>query len=102
MKNRISKQLVTFHHPFFLDSLEEEWPAGDYTIETEEELLDSLSFLAFRRVRTTMIVYPKSGSRGGRNIQYVTIDPAELATAQARDQPLLPERPESDSIPPGP
>ncbi|WP_065383260.1 MULTISPECIES: hypothetical protein [unclassified Hyphomonas] len=84
MTNRISKQLVTFRSPFYLDSLEEEWPAGNYTIETEEEPLDSPSFLAFRRINTTMIVHTKRGAR--TQTRFVNIDPAELADALARDQ----------------
>jgi hypothetical protein len=84
MTNRISKQLVTFRSPFYLDSLEEEWPAGNYTIETEEEPLDSPSFLAFRRIATTMIVHTKRGER--TQTKFVAIDPAELADALARDQ----------------
>jgi hypothetical protein len=87
MTNRISKQLVTFRSPFYLDSLEDEWPAGNYTIETEEEPLDSPSFLAFRRVCTTMIVHTKH--RGRTQTTFVVIDPADLAAAQARDQQPL-------------
>ena len=84
MSQRISKQLVTFHQPFFLESIEGEWPAGDYTIETEEESIDSVSFLAFRRVGTTMIVHTRRNGRTRH--QYVPIDPAELAAALSRDQ----------------
>nr|WP_321360259.1 hypothetical protein [uncultured Hyphomonas sp.] len=84
MTNRISKHLVTFRSPFYLESLEDEWPAGDYTIETEEEPLDSVSFLAFRRVGTTMIVHSRRNGRTQH--QYVLIDPDELAAALSRDQ----------------
>ena len=84
MHNRVSKHLVTFKSAFYLDSLEDEWPAGDYTIETEEELIDGSSFQTFRSVRTTMIIYPKPGRRNGT--KFVSIDPAELAAALARDQ----------------
>jgi hypothetical protein len=87
MANRISKHLVTFRSPFYLDSLEEEWPAGHYTIETEEEPLDSPSFLAFRRIATTMIVHTKRGQR--TQTKFIAIDPAELADALARDQQPL-------------
>ena len=86
MTQRISKQLVTFRQPFFLESIEGEWPAGDYTIETEEESIDSVSFLAFRRVGTTMIVHTRRNGRARH--QYVVIDPAELDAAISRDQTL--------------
>ncbi len=97
MKNRISKQLVTFRSPFYLDSLEEEWPAGDYTIETEEEPLDSPSFLAFRRIATTMIVHTKRGVRA--QTRFVTVDPDELSDALARDQ-LTPDRADNEGMAP--
>ena len=93
--NRISKQLVTFRSPFFLESLEEEWPAGKYTIETEEEPLDSVSFLAFRRISTTMIIHAKHGQR--TTTRFISIDPAELAAAQARDQRPL-DRAENEGM----
>jgi hypothetical protein len=84
MTHRVSKHLVTFRSAFFLDSLEDKWPAGDYTIETEEELIDGSSFQTFRSVRTTMIIYPKPGRRNGT--KFISIDPADLAAALARDQ----------------
>lgn len=86
MTNRVSKRLVTFRNPFFLESLEEEWPAGDYTIETEEEPLDGLSFHAYRRIRTTMIIYPKRGRNPHGNTRLIAIDPSELDAALARDR----------------
>ena len=95
MTNRISKHLVTFRSPFYLESLEDEWPAGDYTIETEEEPLDSASFLAYRRVSTTMIVHRKRGLR--TETKFVTIDPADLAAAQAHDQQPL-DRAENEGM----
>ena len=35
MTNRVSKRLVTFRKPFRLDSIERQWPAGNYTIVVE-------------------------------------------------------------------
>lgn len=74
---------MTFDHPFCLDDIEEELPAGSYTIETEEEQLDSTSFLAFRRVATTLIARPPPNSF--RPIRYWTIAPDGLAAALERD-----------------
>lgn len=91
MTNRVSKKLVSFRNPFILESHETVWPAGDYTIETEEERLKSLSFQAYREVSTTMLVRSRAsrwtGKRGGPQgaTRYVAIDPAELADALARD-----------------
>lgn len=80
---RMNKKLVTFEHPFLLDEVEKELPAGDYTVETEEESIDGLTFLAFRRVETTLIVRPAIGKRG--QTHFFTIDPQGLDLALERD-----------------
>lgn len=80
---RMNKKLVTFEHPFLLDEIEKELPAGDYTVETEEESIDGLTFLAFRRVATTLIVRPAIGKRG--QTHFWTIDPQGLASALELD-----------------
>ncbi len=84
MTNRVSKRLVTFRKPFRLDSIERQWPAGNYTIETEEEPLDSNSFLAYRTVCTTMILHPPAG-KSGKHI-FIEIDAPELDAALLRDR----------------
>lgn len=84
MTNRVSKRLVTFKKPFTLDSIERQWPAGDYTIETEEEPLDTNSFLAYRTICTTMILHPPSG-KSGRHI-FIEIEASELDAALLRDR----------------
>lgn len=83
MNNRITKKKVSFHNAFSLKSIKGEWPAGDYTIETEEEPLDITSFLAYRRIATTMIVRPKKGRPGSTH--FLDIDPKELEDALLRD-----------------
>lgn len=98
MTNRVSKRLVTFRNPFFLESLEEEWPAGDYTIETEEEPLDGMSFQAYRRIRTTMIIYPKRSRISHGRARLITVDAAELDAALARDRGPI-ERAENEGMP---
>lgn len=84
MPNRITKKRLTFAHPFSLESHDEVWPAGDYTIETEEEQLETRSTLAYRRIETVMIVPPEPGKRAGT--QFVRINPAELEAALSRDR----------------
>lgn len=84
MTNRVSKRLVTFNKPFTLDSIERQWPAGDYTIETEEEPLESKSSLAYHTICTTMILHPPSG-KSGRHI-FIEIEASELDAALLRDR----------------
>lgn len=84
MTNRVSKRLVTFKNPFTLDSIERQWPAGDYTIETEEEPLGTKSSAPYRTICTTMILHPQSG-KSGRHI-FIEIEASELDAALLRDR----------------
>jgi len=54
MSARMTREIIHFHHPFILPELEEPLPAGRYEVEFEEERMDSLSFTAWRTVRTTL------------------------------------------------
>ena len=83
MPERTTHSSVTFLHPFSLAGVDGVQPAGTYAIETVEETLDNLSFAAYRRVSTT-IVLPCVGTPS-RQKQVVTIDPRDLEAALARD-----------------
>ena len=80
---RITREMVTFSHPFQLADVEGTQPAGTYTIETIEEPIDSLSIVAYRRVSTTIVV--ASPKYGMASRQMVTIDPLDLEAARKRD-----------------
>jgi hypothetical protein len=84
MTVRTTTKSVTFRRPFFLKGADGFQPAGTYVVETEEEAFPGLSFLAYRRLSTTMILSNRYGGSVVR--QVVTIDPADLEAAQARDQ----------------
>jgi hypothetical protein len=60
-------------------------PAGTYTVETDEELLPGLSFPAYQRIATLMVLR----SRGGGPVaeEVANIDPLELQAAQEREMP---------------
>ena len=83
MPERTTQSSVTFLHPFLLVGLDGVQPAGTYTIETIEETLDDLSFVAYRRVSTNIIA-PAVGTQTLQR-QVVTIDPQDLEAAQRRD-----------------
>ena len=83
MATRTTHATILFKHPFSLGSIEGELPAGTYLVETEEERLDTLSFAAYRRIATTIIL-PSLGS-SSRMRQVVTIDPLDLTAAQEKD-----------------
>lgn len=83
MTDRITHETVIFAHPFELADVDGKQPAGTYTIETVEEPVDSLSFVAYRRVSTTIALAPQK--YGGASRQLVTIDPSDLEAARKRD-----------------
>ena len=85
MTVRTSRKSVTFSRPFSLSGIDEVQPAGTYTVETDEELLPGLSFPAYRRLATLMVLR----SRGGAPVAVANIDPLELQAAQDRDAALL-------------
>lgn len=95
MANRTTQRLVVFANPFHLDSHDEQWAAGTCLVETEEERFDSMSFVAFRHVRTTMSVRPQACWTW--ITQTIEIDPAELEDALARDRAPL-ERAENEGM----
>ena len=84
MTLRTSSKTVTFMRPFSLGGFDEMLPAGAYSVETDEELLEGLSFAAYRRVLTLIHLHAKPGHPGVTRT--LTIDPNELDAALKRDQ----------------
>jgi hypothetical protein len=74
---------VTFSRPFSLSDLVGIQPAGTYRIQTLDVTLDGLSFLAYRRVSTTIELPSVGVARSRRHV--IAIDPLELETALNRD-----------------
>ena len=83
MAVRSRSKSVVFSHPFELKGVDRILPAGDYRVVTDEELIEELSFPAYRRI-STMIFVPGQG-RQGSSLEMVTIDPRDLEAAQGRD-----------------
>ena len=84
METRRTKSTITFKHAFDLPSLESPQPAGTYSVETDEEQIEGLSFVVYRRV-ATLLSLPAIGSSGGQ-MQMITVDPEELKAALDRDR----------------
>jgi hypothetical protein len=87
MTMRTTTKTVTFHRPFCLKGVDRLLPPADYQVITDEELIEGLSFPAYRRVSTVIFVPASSGSA----IERVTIDPLDLQAAQ--DQDAMPNEP---------
>jgi len=80
MTVRTRRHEVTFRFPFFLRGLDGTQPAGTYTVERDEELLEQMSFPAYHRIGTWIII-----PRGVGSYEKFSIDPADLEAAQQRD-----------------
>ncbi len=86
MTVRTTSKTVTFMHPFNLTGMDKMQPAGTYTVDTDEKLLEPLSFPAYRRISTLM--RPPVRTMGTVLTQIVETNPVELAKALARDAQL--------------
>lgn len=91
MVMRINSRQVTFRRPFFLSGFDAPQAAGTYTVDTEEELLETLSFPAWKRAATTMRLTHAGAT------EYRPINPDELNEALVLDA-----APPNSSVPPFP
>ena len=80
MTKRTTKTTMTFRHPFVLPGFKEPFPAGDHIVETDEETMEGVSFLAYQRVLTLLHVAGKHGPG-----MTVTVEPRDLEEAHKRD-----------------
>jgi hypothetical protein len=81
MTIRSRRETVTFKHPFRIRGIDRLLPAGSYEVITDEEMIEGLSFAAFRRV-ATMIRVP---AETGRAIEMISIGSVDLSDAQRID-----------------
>jgi hypothetical protein len=84
MLTQTTNRTVVFTRPFVLQGLDGPQPAGTYVVETDEELIEDVSFRALRRV-ATWIRLPAPVGRPSIVAETAKVDPAELADALARD-----------------
>jgi hypothetical protein len=83
MISRTSNTLVVFRHPFELRGVDRTLPQGEYRVMTDEQLIEELSFPAYRR--TSTVIFVPGDSPHGSAVEMVTIDPRDLQAAQDRD-----------------
>ena len=74
MTSRTIRTTVTFQQPFVLAGVDRRYPAGAHEVQTGKETIDNLSFVAWRRVATTVLVHAGGAAR------LVRIEPTELDT----------------------
>ena len=71
-------------------------PAGTYRVDTEEEQIDGLSFLAYRRLATFIRI--PMGRTG--TVQDFLVDPKDVAAAVAQDRATDPALTGAQARPP--
>jgi hypothetical protein len=82
MTIRSRRETVTFKHPFRIRGVDRQLPAGSYEVITDEESIEGLSFAAFRRI-ATMILVP--GALSASMQEMISIGSVDLADAQRID-----------------
>ena len=83
MTKRSRRETITFKHSFQIRGIDRLLPPGAYEVITDEEMIEGLSFAAFRRVATTIIV-PAAPPRT-LTMERISISPVDLADAQRID-----------------
>ena len=87
MTIRSRRETVTFKRPFQIRGIERVLPAGAYGVITDEETIEGLTFSAYRRI-ATMIMVPAEGARDSMEMR--SIGSVDLANAQAADAGAAP------------
>jgi len=84
MTVRTNQVTVTFQKPFVVGGFDEVFPAGDYKVETDEELIHGISFPVYRRISTIIYLPAKSGNP--LLARALSIAPQELDAVLIRDR----------------
>lgn len=71
MVTRSTRSMVTFTNAFKMGESRQELPASTYEVVVEEELLQGLSFEAYRRTATYLMV-PGRGINAGQTTMQMT------------------------------
>src|SRR6266403_513671 len=83
MTMRSRRETITFKHPFWIEGIDRPLSAGAYEVITDEEMIEGLSFAAFRRV-ATMIMVP-AAAPGHSTMEMISISSIALSDAQRID-----------------
>ena len=85
---KTTQKTYFFAAPFTLEGFEHSFPAGRYNVETEEEVTNSMSYVACKRVATTMrmIHTPETFSQPRTLNDTYDIDPRAFSLAVLRDR----------------
>ncbi|YCI06656.1 hypothetical protein M1D34_26775 (plasmid) [Ensifer sp. D2-11] len=84
MLARTNHRTIHFDQAFWMSDLGESLAPGDYEVDENEELIEGISWLAYRRV-ATFIKLPATAENKYR-MRLVAIDPEELERLIAIDR----------------
>lgn len=84
MTCRTTRTPVSFSRPFAIRNVDGLQPAGDYLLVTDEEMIEGLSHIAFRRT-ATFLHLPSIGS-SQKFAQLVPVDQVDIDAALMRDR----------------
>jgi hypothetical protein len=84
MTIRSRRETVTFEHTFRIRGVDRLLLAGVYEVLTDEEMIEGLSFAAFRRI-ATMIVVPAAATRLAMEMIPVDLSDARRIDASTPD-----------------
>lgn len=90
MNMHTNERLVRFRNPFRLDAVDEDFPAGDYIIQTLIESVNKPPLQSYRALATKLVVKPDTAGQGAPRM--VDIDPLALHRAFAQDSRKKPEK----------
>jgi hypothetical protein len=82
---RTTRTTVTFNSPFTLHDLEGVQPPGEYVVLSDDELIEGLSRVAYRRV-ATLFQTPAMSASKQRPTESFAINQTELDAALMKDR----------------
>lgn len=83
MTTRTRRETIHFKHPFRIKGVDRLLSPGDYEVVTDEEQIEGLSFPAFRRI-ATMIMVPGAPPHQS-STEMLSISSVELSNSQRID-----------------
>lgn len=87
MANRSVESFLTFRRPFSVGQDISSQPPGAYKLLIEEEMIEGLSFAAYRRISTVLEI-PAMGT-GGAIRQFIEVAPDDLDAALETDAAIV-------------
>jgi hypothetical protein len=84
MTIRTESKIVSFKEPFTLRNVDGIQPAGDYSVEVDDELIEGMSCTVYRRVATRLHIPSMSSPQ--TITQVVAVNQTELDAALMKDR----------------